>query len=162
MKKYYILFFTILFLDQLTKHIVIRNIPYQGFIPVIGDGSGLFNLVFVKNTGVAFSAFTGNNTFFLVLASLIVIAAITWALFNRARLSVLQLTALTFITSGGAGNVIDRILHGGVVDFLDFGIGSRRWPSFNVADSSICIGAALLFISIIFFDKPAKPATNPE
>ena len=158
MKKYYALFFAVVLVDQLSKFALIKYLPHEAWIAILGEGQGLFNIVHVTNTGIAFSAFSGYNSFFLFLSFLIVIVTSVWTILNSAKLTKIQTAALTLIVSGGTGNLIDRIFRGAVVDFLDFGIGYTRWPAFNVADSAVCIGAALLVISIIFQKEGAVSA----
>jgi signal peptidase II len=148
----YLLFLSVpLFaLDQLTKWLVRQNIPYGGEIPII---PGFFSLVHAANTGAAFSMFTGNNMFFIGLAS-VALAVIIFFLIRDSRTPKREhhlnsLTRISFglLASGILGNLTDRILHGAVTDFLHFYIQEYAWPSFNVADSCICIAAALLILS---------------
>ena len=136
-------------LDQLTKWFVRQNIPYNGEIPVI---PGFFSLIHAANTGAAFSMFTGNNLFFIGLAT-VALAAIIFFLIRdfrtqkaEHRLNNLTRIALGLLASGILGNLTDRVLLGAVTDFLHFYIGEYAWPSFNVADSCICIAATLLII----------------
>jgi len=136
-------------LDQLSKWLVRQNIPYGAELPII---PGFFSLVHASNTGAAFSMFTGNNFFFVGLA----IAALAVLLFlfirdSRARNAEQRLSHLTKISfallaSGILGNLIDRISRGAVTDFLHFYVKDYAWPSFNVADSCICIAAGLLIL----------------
>ena len=140
-------------LDQLTKGLVLRNIPTDGMIPVI---PGFFNLVQVHNTGAAFGMLRNNNLFFVGLSSvaLIVLVVLTRRGVFSDRYSRI---ASALLLAGVAGNLTDRLLHGHVIDFLDFILPwYERWPSFNVADSCICVAAALLIFSA-FFDGKAKP-----
>jgi signal peptidase II len=136
-------------LDQLTKWLVRQNIPFDGEIPVI---PGFFSLIHAANTGAAFSMFTGNNAFFIGLAS-VALAAIIFFLMRDSRARKLEhrlnnLTRISFalLVSGILGNLTDRIFRGAVTDFLHFYIQAYAWPSFNVADSCICIAAALLIL----------------
>jgi signal peptidase II len=136
-------------LDQFTKWLVRQNIPYGAEIPII---PGFFSLVHASNTGAAFSLFTGNNFFFVGLA----IAALAVIIFllgrdSRAptagqRLTHLSKIAFGLLASGILGNLTDRILRGAVTDFLHFYVNEYAWPSFNVADSCICIAAGLLIV----------------
>ena len=148
--KYLVFFGLPLFaLDQLTKWLVRENISYGAEYSVI---PGFFSLVHASNTGAAFSLFTGNNFFFVGLA----IAALAVILFllvrdSRARKAehrLNQLTKISFglLASGILGNLTDRILRGAVTDFLHFYVNEYAWPSFNVADSCICIAAGLLIV----------------
>ncbi len=137
-------------LDQLTKWLVRQNIPYGAEIPII---PGFFSLVHASNTGAAFSMFTGNNFFFVGLAS-VALAAILVLLIRdpRTRTPQQRLTNITKISlgllaAGVVGNLTDRILRGAVTDFLHFYVREYAWPSFNVADSCICIAAGLLILA---------------
>ena len=136
-------------LDQFTKWLVRQNIPYGAEISII---PGFFSLVHASNTGAAFSLFTGNNFFFVGLA----IAALAVIIFLLARdsraptagqrLTHLSKIAFGLLASGILGNLTDRILRGAVTDFLHFYVNEYAWPSFNVADSCICIAAGLLIV----------------
>lgn len=136
-------------LDQLTKWLVRENIPYGAAIPII---PGFFSLVHASNTGAAFSLFTGNNLFFVGLA-VAALAVILFLLVRDTRIPtgerrLNEITKISFglLASGILGNLIDRIFRGAVTDFLHFYIREYAWPSFNVADSCICIAAGLLIL----------------
>ncbi|MBV8176283.1 MAG: signal peptidase II [Verrucomicrobia bacterium] len=137
-------------LDQLTKWLVRQNVPYGAEIPII---PGFFSLVHASNTGAAFSLFTGNNVFFIGLA-VAALAVILFLLFRgpKKRTPQQPLTNATKISfgllaSGILGNLTDRVLRGAVTDFLHFYIRQYAWPSFNIADSCICIAAGLLILA---------------
>jgi len=147
-------------LDQLTKWLVRQNIPYGAEIPII---PGFFSLVHASNTGAAFSMFTGNNFFFVGLAS-VALAAILVLLIRdpRTRTPQQRLTNITKISlgllaAGVVGNLTDRILRGAVTDFLHFYVREYAWPSFNVADSCICIAAGLLILASFQKRRDALP-----
>src|ERR1700757_513752 len=137
-------------LDQLTKWLVRQNVPYGAEIPII---PGFFSLVHASNTGAAFSMFTGNNIFFIGLA----VAALAVVLFLLIRdpkrrppyQPLNNITKISFglLASGILGNLTDRVFRGAVTDFLHFYIRQYAWPSFNVADSCICIAAGLLILA---------------
>lgn len=129
-------------LDQLTKHWVSENFVPGCIRPVIG---GLFNLTFVRNDGAAFGVFRGNNIFFIALSLIAVVVILV--LRGRYKMSppVVKL-GVGLILGGAVGNLIDRLLRGSVIDFLDFHAGPYHWPAFNLADSSICIGVALIIM----------------
>jgi signal peptidase II len=136
-------------LDQLTKWLVRQNIPYGSEVPVI---PGFFSLVHASNTGAAFSMFTGNNFFFVGLA-LVALAVIVFLFYRDSRrrkveqrLNYLTRISFALLASGILGNLTDRIFRGAVTDFLHFFIGDYSWPSFNVADSCICVAAGLLIL----------------
>lgn len=131
-------------LDQLSKWLVLRNISPEEIVPII---PGFFSLVQVHNTGAAFGMLSNNNAFFIGLSSLamIVLAVLTWRGYFQ---DLLAQWAGAILVAGVAGNLTDRLLHGHVVDFLDFILPwYGRWPAFNVADSCICVAAGLLIIS---------------
>ncbi|MDR2709316.1 MAG: signal peptidase II [Elusimicrobiota bacterium] len=152
LSKPIILAIAIFVLDQITKFLVVKFIGFGKVIAIIKPFY-FFNLVNLHNTGIAFSAFTGGNLFFLIFVSIFLIALFIWLLKNYDKLSKLQRYAFCMIFAGGAGNLVDRIFRGWVVDFLDFGFYGLRWPAFNIADSAVCIAAALIFISLIKIKK---------
>ncbi len=137
-------------LDQLTKQVVLRQIPFETSVPVI---PGVFNLVHVGNTGAAFGMFKDANLFFLLLSSaaLVVLAVLTVRRSFRDRLSRV---AAALLAAGVAGNLTDRLLHGHVIDFIDIILPwYGHWPAFNVADSCICVAAGL-FVLASFMTQP--------
>lgn len=132
-------------LDQITKYLARTNIPYGGGVEVI---PGFFNLSHVHNTGAAFGSFSNSNTFFLILSSVVAIGLlIAW--FRGAFPDLLSRLAVALLLSGIFGNLTDRVLLGHVIDFLDFHIGGKHWPSFNVADSCICVAAGFFFLAAL-------------
>ena len=147
-------------LDQLTKWLVRQYIPYGAEIPII---PGFFSLVHASNTGAAFSMFTGNNLFFIGLAS-VALAVILFLLIRdptartpRQRLTNITKISFGLLAAGIVGNLTDRILRGAVTDFLHFYVREYAWPSFNVADSCICIAAGLLIVASFQKNKDALP-----
>jgi signal peptidase II len=141
--------------DQLTKFIVDHSMPLHHSIPII---EGFFSLTYVRNTGAAFGIFAGSAELFrrpfLILVSVVAIGFIV-VMLKRLRDSEKWLvTALAFILGGAIGNLIDRVLYGEVIDFLDCFWGSYHWPAFNVADSFITVGVTItLFILIKAKDR---------
>ena len=136
-------------LDQLTKIVVLRLIPFQESIPVI---PGFFSLTHVYNTGAAFGMLHDSNLFFVLLATVAFVALVVMKRYFQG--GVMQVGWILLL-AGIIGNVTDRLRLGHVVDFLDFQFGSYHWPSFNVADSCICIAAGLFLLSS--FQSPTKP-----
>lgn len=128
--------------DQLTKWLVLRYIATDDAIVVIPN---VFSLVQVHNTGAAFGMLSDNNAFFIGLATVAIIAlAIFWrrGAFHDRWLG----TGAALLAAGIVGNLTDRILHRYVVDFLLFDLHvpfANPWPAFNVADSCICVAAAI-------------------
>lgn len=130
--------------DQVTKAVVEGWIERGDVIPV----TGFFNLLIAYNSGAAFSFLAGaggwQRWFFIVIA-VVAAGVMSWLLY-RHRDERLFCTGLSLILGGALGNLWDRIVLGHVVDFLDFHLGGWHWPAFNVADSGITVGAALLIL----------------
>jgi signal peptidase II len=137
-------------LDQLTKWATLAYIPLHHEIPII---PGFFNLVHVTNTGSAFGLMRGWFNFHVVFGT--IMAVVMFVLLFRKSTDQLTRFASALILSGIFGNITDRIIHGHVIDFLDFYVGRHHWPAFNIADSSIVIAVALFLWAS--FRPPAKP-----
>jgi len=131
-------------LDQSTKLAIQRLFAYGDVHPV----TGFFNLVLTFNKGAAFSFLASASGWQKQLLTAIGIAASLFIVYLLARHGTQKLfsLALALILGGAVGNVIDRIAYGHVVDFLDFHWRGWHWPAFNVADSAIVCGAALLIL----------------
>jgi signal peptidase II len=131
--------------DQLTKLWVAHALALGTSVYV----APVFDLVHVRNTGAAFSFLAGASGWqreFFLLVGLAASIWIVWMLARATREQTLFCAALSLILGGALGNVIDRVRLGGVVDFLHFHWGPHYWPAFNVADSAITCGAALLIL----------------
>ncbi|MCC6414510.1 MAG: signal peptidase II [Opitutaceae bacterium] len=131
-------------LDQLTKLWIINRLPLGSYGPYesITVIPGFFYLVHVGNTGAAWSMLTGKST----LLAAIAIITLAGIYFFRSSLGLrdrLAQIAFGLLCGGIVGNLVDRIQHQHVVDFLDFHFGSYVYPTFNVADSAICVGVVL-------------------
>lgn len=140
----------IVIVDQITKAIVDRTMPLHHSIPLI---DGFFNLTYIRNTGAAFGIFSGSHEAFrlpfLILVS-VVASGFIIVMLRRLRGGEAGLaTALAFILGGAIGNLIDRIVYGEVIDFLDVYWSNYHWPAFNVADSFITIGVAITLFYLI-------------
>jgi signal peptidase II len=134
----------ILLLDQVTKITMSRLLVY-GQSEVI---TPYFNLVMVYNQGAAFSFLAnsgGWQRWFFSGLAFVVSLVIIWMLWKNAS-QRLFCWSLSLILGGAVGNLIDRLIYGHVIDFLDFHIGTLHWPAFNVADSAITLGAALFVL----------------
>jgi signal peptidase II len=140
----------ILVLDQLTKMIVDRTMSLHQSIPII---DGLFSLTYVRNTGAAFGLFAGTHEAFrlpfLILVSVLALGFVVVMLKRLRDEETGLITALSLIIGGAIGNLIDRILYGEVIDFLDFYWSHYHWPAFNVADSCITIGVLITLYYLI-------------
>ena len=148
---------SILVLDQVTKYLVETRIRLYDVIPVV---PGFFNLTHVRNKGAAFSLFSNApgmfRSVFFITVTLIALAVI--ALVIRKTHERLLVVSFTLIAGGAAGNLIDRVRYGEVVDFIQWYVKSWYWPSFNVADSAISAGVALLAIDMVFQKQKQKAA----
>ena len=149
-----LLFVAVLVLDQATKWLALRELLGRGAIEV----TSFFNLVLVWNTGVSFGFMQGRGELgrWLLIGVAVVIGVALAVWLWRERRPLVQ-AALWLVLAGAVGNVIDRLRFGAVVDFLDFHLGGQHWPAFNVADSTIVIGAGLLLVDA-FMPQRAKPA----
>jgi signal peptidase II len=145
---WYALALLLVLLDQLTKYWVSAAFVYGEARAV----TGFFNLVLTHNQGAAFSFLAGAGGWqrgFFIAVALVAIVVIGVLLARHAGEKLFCL-ALALILGGAVGNVIDRIVLGHVVDFLDFYIASWHWPAFNLADSAITVGAVLMVIDSFF------------
>jgi len=159
---YLLLSLAIVLADAWTKWLVARDIELHDSVTLIPN---LFSLVHVRNTGAAFGIGANADSRLVPLllnggAIAVFCVVVIYALRTAVTDRVLQ-TGLHLIVGGATGNLIDRFRFGYVVDFLDLYIRDHHWPAFNVADSAICIGIALLFLDMR--QKPdEKPAALPS
>ena len=132
----------IVLLDQLTKFAILQNFTVSKVVEV----TSYFNLVLVHNRGAAFSFLSDAAGWQRGLFITLALVASAWIIYllRRYRQQKLFSLALSLVLAGALGNVIDRVFFGAVVDFLDFHAYGYHWPAFNVADSAITCGAALL------------------
>ena len=159
---YLLLSAAVIVFDLWTKWLVLRRIDLHETIQVIPN---FFQLVHVRNTGAAFgigaNASSALVPFLLNIGAIAVFAVVVVYALRTAVTDRLLQTGLHLILGGAIGNLIDRFRFRYVVDFLDvyvnFGGREHHWPAFNVADSAICIGIALLF-----FDMRRKPAAESD
>ena len=148
---YILIALIVVLLDRWTKYIVARRIALYAHIQVI---PGFFRLTHTENTGAAFSLFADSNapwkTDMLIAFSLLALLVVSILLWKNNHAHLLTGVALSLILGGAIGNLWDRVASGRVVDFLLFYIGRYQWPVFNLADSAIVVGAALLVLEILF------------
>ncbi|QOL25778.1 signal peptidase II [Thalassotalea sp. LPB0316] len=141
------LWLTLIFLvvDQATKHYVANNMDLYQSIEVLP----FFNITYVHNLGAAFSFLadqSGWQRWFFAGIATIASVVFTFWLYKTPASNKRLCAAFALLLSGALGNLIDRVMLGYVIDFLDFTIINYRWPAFNVADSVIFIGAGLMII----------------
>ena len=139
--------------DQLTKYLVRQNLELHESWPE----EGLIRLTHGTNTGSAFGLFP-NQTFLLIVASVVAIGFLVYFYRTHAMPRRLLRFAIGLQLGGAFGNLIDRLRAGEVVDFIDVG----WWPIFNVADSSIVVGMALLVGVLVLGDVRSAPDSDPE
>ena len=152
--KYVLLFFVsgvLIVMDQYTKLMVSLHIPLNYSVKVI---EGFFSLTHIRNSGVAFGLFASQQSEYKALMfiaiSTIAIIAILVIFHQTPKEKKMVQTGLILIFSGAIGNLIDRILHGEVIDFVDFFINRHHFPAFNIADSCITVGVIMMVIDLFF------------
>ena len=140
----------VLILDQASKYAV-ENFTQAGSSRVLIPG--VLNLVHTSNPGVAFGLLADSEMPWraplLILFSVAVIGLIAWLLVTDRAGGQLGQCGMALILGGAAGNVLDRIVRHSVTDFIDFYVGSHHWYTFNVADSAIVVGAALVLLELL-------------
>lgn len=137
-------------LDQISKDMVLRTLPLGQSLEVV---PGFFSLTHIRNTGGAFGILAGRasglrTVFFLAISGL-ALAVVCYLYFRTAKGKSWVTTALCLVFGGAVGNLVDRVRFGEVVDFLDLYAGNAHWPAFNVADSAISIGVAILCVQVV-------------
>jgi signal peptidase II len=166
-------------LDQYTKYLTVQHMTLGESIPILGD---IVRLTFIRNAGMAFGIQVSNQMFFTSL-SVAVMVLIAWSLYRVRHASWMFWLPLSMIFGGAIGNIIDRVMVGNVVDFMDVDIPDfhfpgwdvglfqipsyelLRWPVFNVADSAITVGMVILLIVSFFGQEPemvSRPAAETE
>ncbi|MGA9753757.1 MAG: signal peptidase II [Desulfobaccales bacterium] len=148
-------------LDQVTKVLVMQKLPLGSQAPLIPD---LLNLVHIHNKGAAFGLLSGWSTqfawLFFVITTALVLVVLGYMLWRLPEDHWPATLGYSLVLTGALGNLIDRVRLGKVVDFIDVYWGRYHWPAFNVADSLVCLGAAVLVWVIIREENPAD-ASNP-
>ena len=142
--------------DQLTKYFASDYLVRHGEVNL----SPFLNLVLVHNTGAAFgflsSASGWQNGLFMFVA-LVACAFLLWMLSRLNRQEMLLAVALMLILGGALGNLLDRVIFGYVIDFIDVHYHHWHWPAFNVADSAITVGAILLILDTVWLARGRRP-----
>jgi signal peptidase II len=149
----------VMVLDQLSKKLILTELPEarEGRVPVLP----FLDFVVTWNHGVSFSMGTGTNYDRLIFALLAVVVSIALVLWMARGAKPLILVALGLVAGGAVGNCIDRVRFGAVEDFIYAHAGTLAFPAvFNVADSAICVGAALMVFDSLF-DRPLSHKNTP-
>lgn len=142
-KKYVILLVTslVLVFDVFTKRMIMKWLTPHESIDILP----FLKIVHVQNEGAAFGLFTSfGNRLFIVISLIAILVIVLYLIKIQDRLEIFS---ISLILGGAAGNLIDRLTVGKVIDFMDFFISRWHWPAFNVADSALTIGIMLFFIS---------------
>ena len=140
--------------DQITKAVVAKSVPFYGSVSVI---PGFFSISHIHNTGAIFGMFNGSGgkliAILLAAATLTAMSLVIVYFLKTPASQKLMRFALALILAGALGNFIDRVFRGYVIDFLEVHLKKFYWPTFNIADSCISIGAVLL-VFILFTRRP--------
>ncbi len=143
MKKYiYYLTFGILLIDQMVKYFVVQNIVLSEVISVIPN---FFYLTYVKNTGGAWSLFH-SIPYLLIIISFVFLIFMNRYILKIKEFSLIEIISYGFLMGGVLGNLIDRVLVSGVIDYIGFQFGSYYYPIFNLADIFIVLGMVLIIM----------------
>lgn len=134
----------LIFADQISKFFIHSALGVQQSFPVIKN---FFHLTLIQNKGTAFGLFKNQSLFFVLISFAAIVLISRFLFFKKHGDNYLRIP-LCLILAGAAGNLIDRLIFGFVIDFLDF----RIWPVFNFADSFICVGAGWI-ITLLFPEK---------
>ena len=161
---HFIIALIVVLLDRWSKHAVATRISLYSHIQIIPN---LFRLTHTENTGAAFSLFADSpahwKTAMLITFSVAAMVIVSVLLCRQTRALSVTGIALSLILGGAVGNLWDRVASGRVVDFLLFYYKTYQWPVFNLADSSIVIGACLLVLEILFAkSSPEPPSVEPQ
>jgi len=138
-------------LDQATKWLALERLRWGHPVEVI---PGFFNLTLVGNTGAAWGILH-DQKFWLTLLALAALIFLTLARRHFTHIGVVPRIALGLLLGGIAGNLLDRVARGHVIDFLSFFIWGYPWPAFNIADSAICVGVGLYMVDSLFRKESA-------
>jgi signal peptidase II len=144
----------VLILDQATKLYIDRSLPLHSSITVINN---FLNITYLRNKGAAFGILA-NSAYrlpFFILVSAVAVLVIFVAVRRLREDQKFAAVSLALIFSGALGNLIDRVRLGEVIDFLDAHWFEHHWPAFNIADSAICVGVALLAIDMFLEERKA-------
>lgn len=138
-----LLIIAFIYLDQLSKYLAVIYLKGGESFPIIKN---VLHLTYVENEGAAFGMLKDHRWIFMIISSVAIIGLFVYLVKNH-KASRLQNVALTMIIAGGIGNMIDRVVLGYVVDFIDFTL--INFAIFNVADSFVCVGVGLLIIYLL-------------
>lgn len=143
-------------LDRLTKQMILERFQPGDAVEVV---KGYFDITYVQNLGAAFGILSmldgGVRLPFFLVTTLVALGLLVYFVRKTGPDARLTLVSLAMIIGGAAGNLTDRLMYGYVVDFVDWHVGMHHWPAFNIADSGITVGIAILGFEIIFKGESA-------
>lgn len=145
MKKILPISLLLIVIDQVVKILVISKLALQQSITIINN---FFNITYVRNTGAAWSILSG-NVLLLIMISVLALVTIYYYLIKDKDLNKIDIVSYSMLIGGIIGNLIDRIVHGYVIDYLDFKIFNYNFPIFNIADTLIVISIIIIGINLI-------------
>lgn len=145
-----------LIIDQMSKALLERFLELNQSIEIIPS---FFSITYVRNEGAAWSLFSGNQVFLIIMSFLALYVIYVYFIKNKS-LNTLELWSYGFLLGGIFGNLIDRVIRGYVIDFLDFTIFNYHFPVFNIADIGIVIGVFLTIISLWKGEKDGNNRSN--
>ena len=143
--------------DQWTKQLILSHFAYGEIYPIVPE---FFEITYIRNKGAAFGFLAGAHDQFRIpffyVVPILVLAVIVWLFVKLPKDHVRMAIALSLVISGALGNLMDRFLHGYVVDFLSFHWKTvYYYPAFNVADSAICVGLGIILLDIFMESRSA-------
>lgn len=156
MKKIILISILTLIIDILTKQLVLNFMLEHQSLTVIKD---FFSITFAKNTGVAFSLLEGKVPLIIIITSIIIIFILKYI--KTTNPNKYEIICYGLIIGGSLGNLIDRLIYGYVIDFLDFNLFGYAFPIFNLADTAIVIGIFMLII-LSFIESRKQNETNSK
>lgn len=148
--------------DQATKAWAVRALRFGEPLPII---NGLLDFAYAENRGIAFGQLQEGGSFgrwFFVVLAVTAAVAVLYYFFRTPRNDDRVLGACALLLAGITGNLTDRVRLGFVIDLIDVHIRAYHWPTFNVADASICVGALLLAFDLFFERKSQRPVRSHE
>ena len=154
---YFLIALIVFLIDQGTKYLIATGLTIGEQIPVIGN---FFLITSHRNRGAAFSILQDQRWFFVTVTAVVVVGIIWYLIKIKKQRNKLLPTALSLVLGGAVGNFLDRVGSGEVVDFLQFNFGSYTFPIFNVADSCIVIGVALIILDSLLEMRREKQTSR--
>lgn len=156
---YFLIAFIVFLVDQGTKYLIATGLTIGEQIPVIGN---FFLITSHRNRGAAFGILQDQRWFFIVITTVVVIGIVWYMLKVKNQPNKLLPFALSLVLGGAIGNFLDRAVSGEVVDFLQFNFGSYTFPIFNVADSCIVVGVALIILDSLLEIRREKQSAQTK